>query len=161
MAEESFDGLINAIQNAFIRVNQMAESQHLDLISQYFDEKNQPICVEFLYPYVDATGESAEKKIRIPKLCLVPISSLKLSEISVDFKVRLAGKVSLKAGESEIPKQVDRLLKNDRDRSFLGYIPSGRRNHEESYANIVLKFQSEDPPEGLMRIQDELIRVTA
>ncbi len=161
MAEESFDGLINAIQNAFIRVNQMAESQHLDLISQYFDEKNQPICVEFVYPYVDATGESAEKKIRIPKLCLVPISSLKLSEISVDFKVRLAGKVSLKTGESEIPKQVDRLLKSDRERSFLGYIPSGRRNHEESYANIVLKFQSEDPPEGLMRIQDELIRVTA
>ena len=111
--EASFDNLIQAIQQAFIRVNDMSEEQ---------------------------------------QLCLVPISSLKLDEIEVDFKVQIYGKVSLTEAEQTEGKA----------ETFLGYVPHGGkfRNREESYANIKLKFVSQDPPEGLMRIRDQFVKVT-
>ena len=48
-----------------------------------------------------------------------------------------------------------------RGRSYLGYIPGGgiKRNPED-FANITLQFTSQDPPEGILRIQDELIRLS-
>lgn len=160
-AEESFDDLINAIQNAFIKVNQMSETQHLDMLKKYFNEDSSPICMNFNYPYTTALGIKETRHISIPKLCLIPISSLKLNEVSVDFKVKISGKVTLKEKEENKPM----LLKNSRsvnpeNKSFLGYVPTNRKRSEDSYANITLKFTSEDAPEGVMRIQDELIKIS-
>ena len=91
--------------------------------------------------------------------------SLKLKEISVDFKVKLYGKIALKKSE---PQQQTNALKGatsgqrpPQETGYLGYIPGlGRRDSSDNYAQISLKFESEDPPEGLMRISDQLTKVT-
>lgn len=150
--EASFDNLIQAIQQAFIRVNDMSEEQHLAKLQEYFEEDGTPRTFDMQYPYYDENGVPAYRVVSIPQLCLVPISSLKLDEIEVDFKVQIYGKVSLTETEQTEGKA----------ETFLGYVPHGGkfRNREESYANIKLKFVSQDPPEGLMRIRDQFVKVT-
>lgn len=162
-AEGSFDDLIHAIQNAFIKVNHMAETQHIDMLKNYLDDENNPICIDFNYPYTNSLGELENRRLSIPKLCLIPIQSLKLSEVSVDFKVKLSGKINLKRKDEEEGKK--QLLRSSfhnkkEDTSFLGYVPVGGKRTDSSYANIVIKFTSEEAPEGMMRIQDELIKVS-
>lgn len=142
----SFNELVESIQDAFIRVNDMSEEQHISKLSEYFEKDGTPKTFDMQYPYFDENGVPAYRFVSIPQICLVPISSLKLDEIQVDFKVQIYGEVSAKEGE----------------KTTLGYIPHGGafRNKEDSYANIKLKFVSQEPPEGLMRIRDQFTKVT-
>lgn len=167
---ENFNDLISSIQEAFLQVNKMSELQHLDMIKNYFDENNNPICIDINYPYFDEKGLVSYHKVSIPKLCLVPMSSLKLSEVSVDFKVKLYGKIHLKESgdaENKTNNSENKLLKSSaskmtNEKSYLGYIPGGfgiRKDNDDSYAVINLKFESQEPPEGLMRINDEMIKI--
>lgn len=94
--QENFNALISSIQEAFLQVNKLSEMQHLDMLKNYFDEKGNPICMDINYPYFGESGVLSYRTVSIPKFCLVPISSLKLSEVLVDFKVKLYGKVQLK-----------------------------------------------------------------
>ena len=65
--------------------------------------------------------------------------------VEVDFKVQIYGEVPLKHEEG----------------TSLCYVPHGGiRNKEDSYANIKLKFVSQEPPEGLVRLKDQFIKVT-
>lgn len=155
MKQQNFDELVAAIQKSFLQCSRLAERQHIEMLSGFFDSENKPVSILLSMPQFDDNGKITYKDVSIPKLCLVPISSLKLDGIKVDFKVRLTGEVPLeeKAGEDT---GMDK-----KECSFLGYLPGGglKRNPED-FANITLQFTSQDPPEGIMRIQDELIRVS-
>lgn len=157
MRQQNFNELVAAIQKSFLQCSRLAERQHIEMLSGFFDSENKPVSIPLSMPQFDDSGNITYKDVSIPKLCLVPISSLKLDGIKVDFKVRLTGEVSLeeKAGEN---REQDMDIKG---RSFVGYLPGGglKRNPED-FANITLQFTSQDPPEGIMRIQDELIRVS-
>lgn len=162
---ENFNDLIASIQEAFLQVNKMSELQHLDMLKNYFNSENKPICIDMQYPHISESGEVLYRKVSVPKLCLVPISSLKLNEVLVDFKVKLYGKIELKEGDRK--NNENGMLKaansnTETAKTYLGYAPGGfgfRSENSDSYANISLKFTSEEPPEGLMRISDELIKV--
>ncbi len=164
---ENFNDLINSIQEAFLQVNKLSEMQHLDMVKNYFDENNNPICIDVNFPNFDESGSTVYRKVSVPKLCLVPISSLKLNEVSVDFKVKLYGKIKLKEYEKKVKDEQNAEKVKDsnympKNNSYLGYIPGGfgiRNENDNSYANIKLKFVSEEPPEGLMRINDELTKI--
>lgn len=151
--QESFDELVGAIQDAFLQCNHLAERQHIEMISGYFDSDNKPVMIPVKLPEFDNDGNITYRDVSIPKLCLIPISSLKLDGIKVNFKVRLAGKVVLKEQEEEKTRK--------KRHAFLGYLPGGApQRNAAGFANITLKFASQVPPEGIMRIQDELVRVT-
>lgn len=164
--EASFDNLIQAIQQAFIRVNDMSEEQHVTKLKEYFNEDGTPKTFDMQYPYFNEDGIPSYRMVSIPQICLVPISSLKLEKVEVDFKVQLYGKVSLtKKDEVEEDSHFadgTLLKKGAKDNTFLGYVPHGSvfRNKEENYASIKLKFVSQEPPEGLMRIRDQFVKVT-
>lgn len=155
MKQQNFDELVAAIQKSFLQCSRLAERQHIEMLSGFFDSENKPVSISLSMPLFDDDGKITYKDVSIPKLCLVPISSLKLDGIKVDFKVRLTGEVPLeeKAGENTGTDK--------KEGSFLGYLPGGglKRNPED-FANITLQFSSQDPPEGILRIQDELIRVS-
>ncbi len=155
MKQQNFDELVAAIQKSFLQCSRLAERQHIEMLSGFFDSENKPVSISLSMPQFDDNGKITYKDVSIPKLCLVPISSLKLDGIKVDFKVRLTGEVPLeeKAGENTGTDK--------KEGSFLGYLPGGglKRNPED-FANITLQFSSQDPPEGILRIQDELIRVS-
>lgn len=164
---ENFNDLIGAIQEAFLQVNKLSEMQHLDMLKHYFDEDNNPVCIDVNYPNIAEDGSVVYHKASVPKLCLVPVSSLKLSEVLVDFKVKLYGKIQLKGKERQDDQ--DMLMssnalganKNKEPDAYLGYVSGGfgASRDNDSYANISLKFTSEEPPEGLMRINDEMLKI--
>lgn len=45
----SFDDLVIALQNAFIKVNNLAYEQHLSLINEYFDKNGNPYYITIKY----------------------------------------------------------------------------------------------------------------
>ena len=145
----AFDELVKSIQQAFIDVNDMSETQHLMKLQEYFEPDGTPKVFDLQYPYFDQEGVPSYKIVSVPQICLVPITSLKLDDVEVDFKVRLCGEVNLHKQNDEDSEMI------------LGYIPHGKlRNNEDSYASIKIKFTSQDPPEGLLRIRDQFVKVT-
>lgn len=173
--ESSFDDLVQAIQDAFIKVNNMSEAQHLQKISEYFNADSTPKTFQIAYPMFDSDGKVVNKKMDIPQICLLPMSSLKLDEVEVDFKVKLYGGVKLKTernhekepekGDMQHSANLLKASKKEEDEdsgTFIGYFPQGysRKNKDENYANIRLKFVSDEPPEGLMRIQEQYTKIT-
>ncbi len=173
--EASFDALVAAIQDAFITVNKMSENQHLEMLKAYFDEQGNPRSIDMQYPCFDKNGQVSSRMVKIPMICLVPISSLKLEEIAVNFKVKLYGRVYLEkkgkeddganAGENSRELLGLKEIKGQQEqekKTFLGYVPNERvrKSSGDSYADIQLKFTSQEPPEGLLRIRDEFIKVS-
>lgn len=156
---ESFDNLIGSIQDAFLSVNELSEKQHLRLLEEYFDDDNKPTTINVQYPYFGDDGQIEYKSLDIPKLCLVPLSSLQVKEIDVEFKVKLAGKIRL--DKQRRPEDANGLMNFSDGESDdkLGYVPEYRKSKDGNYADITLKFRADEPPEGLMRIRDELIKI--
>lgn len=165
---ESFDGLISSIQEAFLSVNRMAENQHIESLEEFLDDDGSPKTVRVKYPFFNESGDVDYRFVDIPALCLVPISTLKLSEVSVDFKVKLSAEISLKRDEEEeVPQEEQpsqnaapvRRVRFKRRANRMGFIPGFRQKQDDSYANITLKFTAEEAPEGMLRIRDEMIKI--
>ncbi len=157
---ESFDGLISSIQDAFLSVNRMAEQQHLDSIREFFDEEGNPRTIAVKYPYFTEDGTPEYRDAEIPEMCLVPISSLKLNEVSVDFKVKLSAEISLQDGAKRKDNEGFQVCAApEKKKKKMGFIPEYRQKSDDGYANITLKFTAEEPPEGIMRIRDEMIKI--
>lgn len=161
---ESFRDLIGSIQEAFLAVNELSEQQHLEMLGKYFDEEDKPKTMQVKYPTFGENGEIAYKEIDIPLLCLVPISSLKIKEVDINFKVKLSGKVKLDqcGTQKNFFDKTDGLMcagaPSDSDEG-LGFVPEYRMSKNGSYADISLKFRAEEAPEGLLRVRDELIKI--
>ena len=164
---ESFDGLISSIQEAFLSVNRMAENQHIESLEEFLDDDGSPKTVRVKYPFFNDDGDVDYRFVDIPELCLVPISTLKLSEVSVDFKVKLSAEISLKRDEEEDVREGQlsqnaapvRRMRLKRRANRMGFIPGFRQKQDDSYANITLKFTAEEAPEGMLRIRDEMIKI--
>ena len=164
---ESFDELISSIQEAFLSVNRLAENQHLEALHEFMEEDGSPKTIRIKYPYFNEDGDVEYRFVEVPELCLVPVSTLKLSEVSVDFKVKLAAEISLKKDDDDeeqvaaLSAEGDKkpLLRIPKRRNRMGFIPGFRQKQDDSYANITLKFNAEEPPEGMLRIRDEMIKI--
>lgn len=153
---EKFEDLIGSIQQAFISVNNMAEQQHIESLQSYFDADGKPRCLTMQMPYFDDYGVPQYREMDVPLISIVPVNSLKLAEINVDFKVRLSANVKLSHGK--LSNNVMKVNNAETD-GVLGFIPEYKKRDNESYANIVLKFTSDEPPEGVMKIRDEMIKI--
>ncbi len=159
----NFDDLIQSIQEAFIKVNNIAEAQHFEKISEYFNDDSTPKTFRISYPSLGKDGNIESTPVDVPAICLLPISSLKLNEVEVEFKVRLYGGIKLE--KKEVDSEENYMLRAsnkfdiDRKNTFLGCVHGGRRG-SDNYANIRLKFVSDDAPEGLMRIQEQYTKIS-
>lgn len=164
---ESFDGLISSIQEAFLSVNRLAENQHLEALHEFLEEDGSPKTMRIKYPYFNEYGDVDYRFVEVPQLCLIPVSTLKLSEVSVDFKVKLSAEINLKKDEDDEVKPAAFSSEEDKKplpripkrRNRMGFIPGFRQKQDDSYANITLKFNAEEAPEGMLRIRDEMIKI--
>lgn len=159
---EKFEDLIGSIQQAFISVNNMAEQQHIESLQAYFDADGKPRCLTMQMPYFDDYGVPQYREMDVPLISIVPVNSLKLAEINVDFKVRLSANVKLshsKLSNNLMTANNPNAANNAETDSVLGFIPEYKKRDNDSYANIVLKFTSDEPPEGVMKIRDEMIKI--
>jgi len=137
-ASSSLDKLVESIYNSAVYAQRKVETEHLNrLMSTYFDDEGNPITFK-----VNLPGNDGEiKEASIPLLTLSPNSHLAISELEMNLKVDL--------GQFNDEKSV----KNNKLSAKMG------TGNNSNLANIRIKMSSTDPPEGLARINDQLVKI--
>jgi len=141
--EIQFDALCDSIHEAVIKATSTAKEQHLRDIEEFIGKDGKPKTVKLLLPSQDPE-RSDDVEYNVPIFSLVPHKSLLVSEISVDFTCKFR---SLKS-------------KNKRAKAAIAAALSRSKSGTSSEATVNIKFVASDPPEGLARINDRLLRLT-
>ena len=139
----TLDDTFKSIYHAIVNAQNTIEEHYVGEIRQdYFDKKGHPLTTPVMLPI----GEGGSmKKVEIPLITLVPHGSMNIESVSIDMKVALSS-----GDEKSINSK-----KTSKIRKFITDL-SGRN---KEMANITVKFKGEQPPEGLARIKDNLIKI--
>ena len=129
--------------DAGVQAQSLAENQHIEALRKYFNDDGSPKCIEMVI-----NGES----VKVPLATLAPQSSIKIKELTMELKVRLNkfGKRESRCGGGIFRKKDAGAIDADLGASIL---PT--RNN---YANLKITFEGSDPPEGLVRLNNNLIK---
>ena len=117
--------------------------QHIEALSKYVNKDGTPKCMKMV-----VNGET----INVPLATLAPQSSIKIKELTMDLKVKLNnfGKRKSRIGGGIFCKEDAGAIGADLGSSIL---PT--RNN---YANLKITFEGSDPPEGVVRLNNHLIK---
>ena len=142
------DHLTKGLYDAVVQAQALAENQHIEALSKFFDKKGKPLCMDIKIP-----GNNGEQQtVNVTLATLAPQSSIKIKELTMEMKVRLSnyGKRKSKKGGCIFKKGDAGAISVD-----LGSSIFPRKNH---YANLKITFEGTDPPEGLVRLNNNLIK---
>jgi len=135
---KSFDELIRALYNSVSFAQRRVETEHMaHVMRTYFDEDGTPKCYRIKLP----TNEGGEAETDIPLLTLAPSQHLSISELEMEFDVDIGEFSNDEANGEKVSARI------------------GSENHHKNKANIKLKFKGSAPPEGIARVNDQLIKV--
>ena len=137
------DHLTKGLYDAVVQAQALAENQHIEALKKYVNEDGSPKCMEMII---------GDQKVNIPLATLAPQSSIKIKELTMELKVRLNkfGKRKSRLGGGIFCKEDAGAIGADLGASIL---PS--RNN---YANLKITFEGADPPEGVVRLNNNLIK---
>ena len=137
------DHLTKGLYDAVVQAQALAENQHIEALGKYVNEDGTPKCMRMVI-----NGEN----VMVPLMTLAPQSSIKIKELTMDLKVRLNnfGKRESKRGGGIFRKKDAGAVNADLGSSIL---PS--RNN---YANLKITFEGTNPPEGVVRLNNNLIK---
>ena len=137
------DHLTKGLYDAVVQAQALAENQHIEAMGKYINEDGTPKCIKMVI-----NGED----INVPLATLAPQSSIKIKELTMELKVRLNnfGKRKSRLGGGIFSKEDAGAIGADLGASIL---PT--RNN---YANLKITFEGSDPPEGLVRLNNNLIK---
>tara|TARA_R110002012_G_scaffold82254_1_gene208000 strand:+ start:256 stop:708 length:453 start_codon:yes stop_codon:yes gene_type:complete len=137
------DHLTKGLYDAVVQAQSLAENQHIEALSKYVNEDGTPKCLEMV---IDG------KKVDVPLATLAPQSSIRIKELKMSLKVRLNnfGKRKSRLGGGIFCKEDAGAIGADLGASIL---PT--RNN---YANLEVTFEGVDPPEGVVRLNNNLIK---
>jgi hypothetical protein len=140
MLDEIFQGIYSSVVEA-----QNAIEQHYlgEITEDYFEADGSPKMILVKLPGKDGKL----KDVHIPAITLVPHYGLAIEEVSVKMKVKLSN------GED------DKDIKGNKKGKIRKIISDfSNRNGGKELATIHVKFKGKEPPEGLARIKDNLIK---
>ena len=137
------DHLTKGLYDAVVQAQALAENQHIEALSKYVNEDGTPKCMKMVI-----NGE----KVDVPLATLAPQSSIKIKELTMDLKVKLNnfGKRESRKGGGIFRKKDAGAVGVDLGSSIL---PT-----KNNYANLKITFEGTDPPEGLVRLNNNLIK---
>ena len=138
------DDIFQSIYSSVVEAQNTIEQHYLGEITEdYFEEDGTPKMVVVKLPSQD--GKLQE--VHIPAITLVPHSGIAIDEVSVEMKVKLS------SGEDEKERKGN---KQGKLRKII--TDFSNRDVGKELATISVKFKGKDPPEGLARIKDNLIK---
>ena len=142
------DHLTKGLYDAVVQAQALAENQHIESLSKFFDKDGKPLKMHIKVP--DSNGN--EQDISVPLATLTPQSSIKIKELSMELKVKLGsfGKRKSRLGGGIFCKEDAGAITADLGASILP-----KRNQ---YANLKITFEGTDPPEGVVRLNNNLIK---
>ncbi len=137
------DHLTKGLYDAVVQAQALAENQHIEALGKYINEDGTPKCMEMV-----VNGEN----VNIPLATLAPQSSIKIKELKMSLKVRLNnfGKRKSRLGGGIFCKDDAGAIGADLGASILPM--------KNNYANLEITFEGSDPPEGLVRLNNHLIK---
>ena len=137
------DHLTKGLYDAVVQAQSLAENQHIEALSKYVNEDGTPKCMKMVL-----NGENVD----IPLATLAPQSSIRIKELKMSLKVKLNsfGKRKSKLGGGIFCKEDAGAISADLGSSIL---PT-----KNNYANLEITFEGTDPPEGLVRLNNNLIK---
>ena len=137
------DHLTKGLYDAVVQAQALAENQHIEAISKYVNEDGTPKCMRMVVN---------NENVMVPLMTLAPQSSIKIKELTMDLKVKLNnfGKRKSKVGGGIFRKKDAGAVSVDLGSSIL---PS-----KNNYANLKITFEGSDPPEGIVRLNNHLIK---
>ena len=142
------DHLTKGLYDAVVQAQALAENQHIEALSKFFDKDGKPLCMEIKIP--DNKGN--EMNVNVPLATLAPQSSIKIKELSMELKVKMGsfGKRKSRKGGGIFCKKDAGAINADLGASILP-----KRNQ---YATLKITVEGTDPPEGLVRLNNNLIK---
>ena len=137
------DHLTKGLYDAVVQAQALAENQHIEALSKYINEDGTPKCMKMVI-----NGE----KVMVPLATLAPQSSIKIKELTMDLKVKLNnfGKRKSRRGGGIFRRKDAGAVSVDLGSSVLPI--------KNNYANLKITFEGTDPPEGLVRLNNNLIK---
>ena len=142
------DHLTKGLYDAVVQAQALAENQHIEALSKFFDKDGNPLCMDNKLP----DNKGVEQNVRVPLATLAPQSSIKIKELSMEMKVKMGsfGKRKSRKGGGIFCKKDAGAINADLGASILP-----KRNQ---YATLKITFEGTDPPEGLVRLNNNLIK---
>ena len=131
-----------------VQAQSLAENQHIEALNKFFDKDGNPVCMNIKLPGQDGK----EQVFKIPLATLAPQSSIKIKELTMELKVKLGsfGKRKSRLGGGIFHRKDAGAISADLGASILP-----KRNQ---YATLKIVFEGTDPPEGLVRLNNNLIK---
>lgn len=135
----SLDSLVEAVYNSVTYAQRKVETEHLSrVMSTYFDKEGNPVTFKVNLP--GNNGEITETAV--PLLTLSKNSHLSIKELEMELKVDLGH-----FGDKE-----------NSDLKKLSAKMSGPRK-SDNLTTIKIVMKGTDPPEGLAKLNDQLIKI--
>ena len=137
------DHLTKGLYDAVVQAQALAENQHIEAIGKYMNEDGTPKCMKMVI---------GGNEIDVPLQTLSTQSSIKIKELKMKLKVKLSnfGKRESRFGGGIFRKKDAGAIEADLGSSIL----PGKNN----YADLEITFEGTDPPEGLVRLNNNLIK---
>ena len=146
----SLDNVFQGIYKSIVEAQNTIEQHYIGEIKEdYFDKDGKPYMVPIQLP----NGQNGEMQtINIPVITLVPHNGMAIKEVEIEMKVAISPGESEAINKSETTKR-----KPSKIRKF--FTDLSNRNKGSEMANIKVKFNGQDAPEGLARIKDSLVKI--
>ena len=142
------DHLTKALYDAVVQAQALAENQHIESLKKFFEKDGKPKSMEVKIP--DDKGKN--QSVNVPLVTLTPQGSIKIKELEMELKVKLSsfGKRKSRIGGG--------IFKNEDAGSICADLGASILPKRNQYANLKITFEGTDPPEGLVRLNNNLIK---
>lgn len=145
--------LIKGLQSAVTQVREQVDAQHASIFEHYFEASPSGDAliaktVKVAVPNRNLESNEAET-VEVPLITLVPMSSIKVKEVSFEFETRIIS----------VPSKTE---KHDPEESgepemFVEMKGWGFKS-SSTPAKVKIIFEGGDPPEGMVKVNDHLLR---
>jgi hypothetical protein len=161
MAVYDLDGLVMALLGAVHKAQQAAQDQHVELANRYFvagqDGNLVAKSVKVSLPSMARPGET--EVVEVPLITLIPISSMMIKEVEFQFNTYIA---EISSGTGELvdsgQKNVEMPGGKVGGESVKIGLGGGWNLARKNRMKVSVKIQATDPPEGVMRVNDRILK---
>ena len=141
----ALDDIFQSIYSSVVEAQNTIESHYLgEIVDDYFEKDGTPKVIIVKLPGQDGKL----KDVHIPAISLVPHQGILIDEVEVEMKVKLSGSEEEKDSKGQKQGKLKKIITD-----------FSNREGGKELATIRVKFRGDQPPEGLARIKDNLIKV--
>ena len=141
----ALDDIFQSIYSSVVEAQNTIESHYLgEIVDDYFEKDGTPKVIVVKLPGQDGKP----KDVSIPAISLVPHQGILIDEVEVEMKVKLSGSEEEKDSKGQKQGKLKKIITD-----------FSNREGGKELATIRVKFKGQQPPEGLARIKDNLIKL--